>query len=481
MNMIFRRRQRFGRVAAAIMLGLSPVALGIAMSQPAAAQRHVDRDALPDEFHDALDQHGDWVRHPRYGDTWVPFANEDRAWRPYSRGQWVFTEEHGWYWESDEEFGWVTYHYGRWVIDQRHGWMWVPGTEWGPAWVAWRQSEDTVGWAPLPPEAEMHFDGDGVATFDSLESPRYAPMWIFVAPAMLTLPSIWRHFHPPHRSMVYLGRTRPVTHYTWRDRRIYNRGIDRGFVERHARRPVPIVQTRPLPSPRDVGRRPPGGGGREIGIYRPQLPPGGNRSPGFDDRRRPGLERPPIARPQPDSRPPPSDGRQPFPRGPRDDGPVARPQMPPGGSRTPGFDEPRRQRGDDGPPIGRQQPPESRPPFRRPPREDAPIARPQPPPSEGRQPFPRGPRDDGVGSRPSPPPQASPPPSQRGEPIRPQPMQPPPVVRNEPPRAAPPPPPQARPAPPPPQSPPPQAQQPRQRPAERPPQGPPPQGGRPQG
>lgn len=32
-------------------------------------------------------------------------------------------------------------------------WVWVPGYEWAPAWVSWRQTNDHVGWAPLPPEA----------------------------------------------------------------------------------------------------------------------------------------------------------------------------------------------------------------------------------------------------------------------------------------------------------------------------------------
>jgi hypothetical protein len=35
------------------------------------------------------------------------------------------------------------------------GWVWVPGSEWAPAWVSWRESDDYIGWAPLPPEAEV--------------------------------------------------------------------------------------------------------------------------------------------------------------------------------------------------------------------------------------------------------------------------------------------------------------------------------------
>ncbi len=154
------------RLAALLLAVIAAVfALGL---QPATAQD--GRDPAYAEFYEALDQHGEWVVHPRHGGSWVPYANQDRDWRPYSRGQWVYTEEHGWYWESEEEFGWVVYHYGRWLIDQHYGWMWVPGREWGPAWVAWREGDESIGWAPLPPEAEFDGGPDGAYTFDAYAS-----------------------------------------------------------------------------------------------------------------------------------------------------------------------------------------------------------------------------------------------------------------------------------------------------------------------
>ncbi|MEO8884293.1 MAG: DUF6600 domain-containing protein [Devosia sp.] len=58
----------------------------------------------------------------------------------------------GWYFASDEPFAWAVYHYGRWYDDGDLGWCWVPGNVWAPAWVSWRDSDDYVGWAPLPPE-----------------------------------------------------------------------------------------------------------------------------------------------------------------------------------------------------------------------------------------------------------------------------------------------------------------------------------------
>lgn len=262
--------------------------VGVASSftpSPAGAQGH-ERDPAYAEFYGALDPHGEWIEHPRYGLTWAPFANQDQEWRPYSRGQWVFTEEHGWLWDSEEPFGWVVFHYGRWILDPYHRWMWVPGTEWGPAWVAWREGDEAVGWMPLPPEAE--FDGNGQVTFDELDSPRYAPMWIFVAPALMTMPAVYRHFYPSARGSMFFGRTRFATHYEARDRRVYNRGIDRRFIESRAQRPVPMLQVRPLSGPRDAAppRGPDGGDRRMVGIYRPQIArPGGARGSGEPGRR----------------------------------------------------------------------------------------------------------------------------------------------------------------------------------------------------
>ena len=108
--------------------------------------------ALPDYslFYDGLSPYGRWFEVNGYGYCWRPTITV-AGWRPYVDGCWVWSSL-GWAWQSNEPFGWATYHYGRWVNLASHGWIWVPGSDWAPAWVAWRQSRDCVGWAPLPPE-----------------------------------------------------------------------------------------------------------------------------------------------------------------------------------------------------------------------------------------------------------------------------------------------------------------------------------------
>lgn len=98
-----------------------------------------------------LTQYGVWQISRRYGEVWVPSVAV--AWRPYTVGRWVWTDD-GWYWESSEPFGPVVFHYGRWAYDDELGWVWIAGDDWAPAWVVWRQSSDYVGWVPAPPPEE---------------------------------------------------------------------------------------------------------------------------------------------------------------------------------------------------------------------------------------------------------------------------------------------------------------------------------------
>jgi len=101
-------------------------------------------------FFDELRDDGDWTLIEPYGWCFRPRENFV-AWRPYQDGWWEPSDTYGWIWDTYEPFGWITYHYGSWFYDSYQGWVWQPGPVWGPAWVAWVESGDYVGWAPLPP------------------------------------------------------------------------------------------------------------------------------------------------------------------------------------------------------------------------------------------------------------------------------------------------------------------------------------------
>lgn len=202
-----------------------------------------DGEEVPDVsyFYDELEGEGRWIEHPRYGMVWIPYG-VDREWRPYTRGRWSNTEEYGWYWVSDEPFGWATYHYGRWFFDDRYGWVWVPGTRWAPAWVAWRSSDDYVGWAPLPPES--YWEPRAGLRYDATiyESPRFSIYWSFIQPLFMTTPAVYRHCRPRHEVETIVYRTRPQTSYVIVNRRIVNRGVSVTTIETITRSRITTVR-----------------------------------------------------------------------------------------------------------------------------------------------------------------------------------------------------------------------------------------------
>jgi hypothetical protein len=152
------------------------------------------------EFRTALEPHGRWQHHARFGDVWTP-ANRARDWRPYTAGRWVYTNDWGWYWESDDteaRWGLVTYHYGRWAYDDELGWCWVPGEEWSPAWVQWRRPRgdvEYVGWAPLPPDEVV---------VEYIDQPRF---WIFVRGRDFVAPRLASVILPVARHDVFFRET----------------------------------------------------------------------------------------------------------------------------------------------------------------------------------------------------------------------------------------------------------------------------------
>jgi uncharacterized protein DUF6600 len=227
-----RIRLLAGTVAVLLLAG-SPVA-GF-MITPAHAQASISV-----QFRTALQDHGRWQRHSRWGEVWVP-ADVRRDWRPYTVGHWVYTDDWGWYWVEDAaeaSWGWVTNHYGRWVYDDDIGWCWVAGEEWGPAWVQWRRSNDSdvVGWAALPPD-------DVVVEYR--ESPRF---WVFVrardfiAPRIANVIVSEREYPTYFRETVLVNRTVEVRD---RGRFAVNPGIPAAFIAARVGRPLRTFEVQP--------------------------------------------------------------------------------------------------------------------------------------------------------------------------------------------------------------------------------------------
>jgi hypothetical protein len=119
---------------------------------PAVAMTAPHETPTLDYFQAHLTPYGQWIDVPGIGAAWVPMEANNPEWRPYmNAGHWEFTDA-GWFWQSDYPWGDIAFHYGRWINNGYTGgrWAWVPAYDWAPSWVAWREGEGGMGWAPLP-------------------------------------------------------------------------------------------------------------------------------------------------------------------------------------------------------------------------------------------------------------------------------------------------------------------------------------------
>ncbi|MGE5343365.1 MAG: DUF6600 domain-containing protein [Candidatus Omnitrophota bacterium] len=206
-------------------------------------------------FYDFLLPYGNWTSLPNYGYVWVP-SGVGYQWRPYSDGRWALTGN-GWTWVSNEPWGDITYHYGRWGFDAILGWYWAPDTIWGPAWVAWRWSNDYLGWAPLPPGAPFE---PGM----NLDIPW--SYWLFVTSRHFTDRDVQSRVLPAERNPAIISKTTPHTGIVVRNNEIINEGISRDEAQRITRKTIPQYNLRNIPNPGHTRIR-----GNEVEIFRPMV------------------------------------------------------------------------------------------------------------------------------------------------------------------------------------------------------------------
>ena len=217
-------------------------------------------------FYDDLAPYGDWFWLEGYGWVWSPYG-ASAGWRPYTNGYWIYTD-YGLTWVSYYDWGWAPFHYGRWLYDPYYGWVWVPGTEWAPAWVAWRHGNGWIGWAPLPPQARWRV-GIGIdlggLNIDIIIKPFW---WCFTEENRLFYAGGKLHIVPESRNVTVVKITKHVTNYVVVEKKIVNKSIDVKEIERAIRRPVThysVVDVDSIKASR-VGVRE-----KEAGFFRPEL------------------------------------------------------------------------------------------------------------------------------------------------------------------------------------------------------------------
>jgi Family of unknown function (DUF6600) len=188
-------------------------------------------------FYNKLEPYGDWIETGDYGYVFHPHqADSSRTWRPYTEGRWVYTDA-GWTWISEEPFGWATYHYGRWTRLRGIGWVWVPESQWAPAWVSWRKSNDYVGWAPLPPEARFD-QRTGIHNWSDNYYDIGPDQYCFVANREFGASRVEKTLLPPERNVVIINQTTNVTNITYNNTTIVNEGPSYDEMRAQSREPV---------------------------------------------------------------------------------------------------------------------------------------------------------------------------------------------------------------------------------------------------
>ena len=184
-------------------------------------------------IYNALSPYGTWLDLPGFGWSWQPLAGAlNPAWRPYcDGGRWRWSDC-GWYWHSSYSWGWGPFHYGRWSQHSGYGWVWHPDRVWAPAWVAWRNSKDACGWAPLPPGTDFTLASGWTSHGQPVNTQRPdfglpASSFIFVAKDQF-LSRAQRPVSSQQASQLFV-RSRPAERNGFRveaNSRVVNSGID---------------------------------------------------------------------------------------------------------------------------------------------------------------------------------------------------------------------------------------------------------------
>ncbi len=238
--------------------GVSPAASGV--QQYARNPQEYGRYEDDSYFYDRLSFYGDWIDLNPYGYVWIP-RHMGYRWRPYSNGQWVWTD-YGWTWIAAEEWGDIPFHYGRWGWDDEIGWFWVPGSVWGPAWVTWRSNDRYMGWAPLPPGFEFSLG----MSFNSSSLRISSNFWVFIQGSHFQDTNLNSYILPYERNPMIVNSSNLHNNMYTRNDRIINEGIGFDEVRRITGRVVPVYAVQDVPQP---GRT--RVSGRSVQLFRPTI------------------------------------------------------------------------------------------------------------------------------------------------------------------------------------------------------------------
>ena len=120
-----------------------------------------------------------------------------------------------------------------WLNNPRYGWVWRPGNIWAPAWVAWRNTSEHAGWAPLPPGAPLNLGGRSPAAFGLTAS-----SFVFVRFEYFLKPHVESFAESPNDAAVLFRSSTAANNYTVSGGKIFNLGVTTSQISSAIHRPV---------------------------------------------------------------------------------------------------------------------------------------------------------------------------------------------------------------------------------------------------
>ena len=119
----------------------------------------------------------------------------------------------------------------------------MPGSEWAPAWVAWRRSDQHVGWAPLPPRrsgprGEVVYSGRAISGYVDIDFDIGPSYYNFVDVRYIGAPVLSHHIFEPARNVTYINQTVNVTNITYTNNVVHNYGPDYNRLSAYSTRPI---------------------------------------------------------------------------------------------------------------------------------------------------------------------------------------------------------------------------------------------------
>jgi hypothetical protein len=185
----------------------------------------------------------------------------EKQYTPYNNGQWVNTDQ-GWYFKANTPQEDLTSHYGRWNEDPNLGWVWLPGKVWSPAWVDWRETENEIAWAPLPPGS--YIVNDGVKIQSSINDNRYT----IVEKKHFIEPSVYkyRYQYVENKNKIMIKEMTKKDGIIIKNKTIINKGPDVEVIEKKTNRKIDQVKIKKVGKKDDAVTE-----GNTMGVFTPEL------------------------------------------------------------------------------------------------------------------------------------------------------------------------------------------------------------------